>query len=118
MSHHEGTAQGTVRCFSPSRVGHWQGMDGHAIQIGPLIEKAEDGPLSAYYARFGRGETAALPAGYAEVWVVITGALTLRTGGRTLTAGPGDLLHVPEDSPGELTADEETELACVSVPAH
>lgn len=110
--------EGTVRHFSADRVGQWQGMDGHAIEIGPLIEKAEGGPLSAYYARFGVGETAALPAGYAEVWVVVSGSLTLRTGGRTLTAGPGDLLHVPEDSPGELTAEEDTELACVSVPAH
>ncbi|GAA1107001.1 cupin [Nocardiopsis metallicus] len=97
---------------------HCSGMDGRAVQVGPLVEKAEGGPLSAYYARFGRGEGAALPAGYAKVWMVITGALTLRTGGSTLPAGPGDLLHVPEDSPGELTADEDTELACVSVPVH
>lgn len=110
--------EGTVRRFSPAGVEHWQGLDGHAIRIGPLIEKSEGGPLSAYYASFGEGETAALPAGYAEVWVVLSGSLTLHTGGRVLTAGPGDLLHVPEDSPGELTADEATELACVSVPAH
>jgi ethanolamine utilization protein EutQ (cupin superfamily) len=111
-------SKGTVRRFSPDQVEQWQGMDGHAIQIGSLVEKAEGGPLSAYYARFGSGERAALPAGYAEVWVVVSGSLTLRTGGRTLTADPGDVLHVPEDSPGELTAEEDTELVCVSVPAH
>ena len=114
MTRHEGT----VRHYSPGKVELWQGMDGRAIRIGPLVEKAEGGPLSAYYARFGSGETAALPAAYTEVWVVLSGSLTLRTGGRVLTAGPGDLLHVPEDSPGELTAEEDTELACVSVPAH
>lgn len=110
--------EGTVRRFSPARVEHWQGMGDHRIELGPVIEKEEGGPLSAYYARFGKGETAALPAPYSEVWVVISGSLTVRTPDGAVTAGPGDLLHVPEHSPGQLRAEEDTELACVSVPAH
>ena len=107
-----------VRRFSAAEVEDWHGLDGHRIQVGPVVDKAEGGPLSAYYARFGRGEAAALPAPYTEVWVVLSGSVTVRIPGGTVTAGPGDLLHVPEHSPGELRAEEDTELACVSVPAH
>lgn len=111
-------SEGTVRRFSPAQVENWQGLGDHRIQLGPVIGKEEGGPLSAYYARFGKGETADLPAPYSEVWIVISGSLTVRAPDSTVTAGPGDLLHVPEHSPGELRAEEDTELACVSVPAH
>lgn len=107
-----------ARRFSAKEVEGWQDLGDHGIRIGPVITKEEGGPLSAYYARFDRGEVATLPAPYEEVWVVVSGAMTLRTPDRIVTAGPGDLLHVPEHSPGELRAEEDTELACVSVPAH
>lgn len=110
--------EGTVRRFTSAGIEDWQSLGDHRIQLGPVIEKAEGGPLSAYYARFGAGETAPLPAPYAEVWVVVAGAVSVHTRGRTVSAGPGDILHVPENSPGEVRADEDTELACVSVPAH
>jgi ethanolamine utilization protein EutQ (cupin superfamily) len=110
--------EGTVRRFSSARVERWRGLGDHGIRLGPVVEKAEGGPLSAYYARFGKGASAALPAPYSEVLVVLSGSLSLRTPSGAVTAGPGDLLRVPEGSPGELTAQEETVLACVSVPAH
>jgi ethanolamine utilization protein EutQ (cupin superfamily) len=110
--------EGTVRGFASARLEHWQEWEGHDIRVGPVIGKEEGGPLSAYYARFGAGTRAPLPAPYTEVWIVVSGAVTLHTPGGAVTAGPGDMLHVPEDSPGELEATEDTELACVSVPAH
>lgn len=110
--------EGTVRRFASARIEHWQALDGRNIRLGPVIGTEEGGPLSAYYARFGAGESAPLPAPYEEVWIVLSGSVTVHTGGTTLTAGPGELLHVPENSPGELRTNEDTELACVSVPAH
>lgn len=96
----------------------WQSFGDKAIALAPVITKDEGGPLSAYFARFGKGEAADLPAPYAEVWVVTKGVLTLRSEGRTLTASAGELLHLPPDTPGEVVADTETELVCVSVPPH
>ncbi|WP_152361219.1 cupin [Microlunatus speluncae] len=84
----------------------------------PAIEAAEGGPLSSYSAFFGAGERADLPAPYDEVWVVIRGRLVVGEPGSTVTATAGDHLHVPRDSPGEVEAIEDTELVCVSVPAH
>ncbi|MEU3018673.1 MULTISPECIES: cupin domain-containing protein [unclassified Nocardiopsis] len=107
-----------VRGFTAEGIEGWRAWDEGRVRIGPAVGKEDGGPLSAYYARFDRGATAALPAPWEEVWVVLAGSLILRTPDRTVTAGPGDLLHVPADSPGELRAEEDTTLACVSVPAH
>jgi mannose-6-phosphate isomerase-like protein (cupin superfamily) len=74
--------------------------------------------LSAYVARFGKGEVADLPAPYAEIWVIVKGGLTIRDGDLELFARAGEFLHVPPDSLGQVVADEDTELVCVSVPAH
>jgi quercetin dioxygenase-like cupin family protein len=52
------------------------------------------------------------------VWVVLRGRLRIRGGGTDVTVGAGEYLHVPEDSPGEVEALEDTALVCVSVPAH
>lgn len=109
----------TVRTFDTA------GSDGAGVQVGarqiiimPAVEKSEGGPLSAYSARFGRGERADLPAPYEEIWVIVSGRLRIRNGNTDVTAGAGDYLHVPERSPGEVVAIEETTLVCVSVPAH
>ena len=109
---------GNVRRFSPGTIDGWTRMGDLNIHLGPAIDKQEGGPLSAYFARFGKGEVADVPAPYAEVWVVITGGLTVRDGDRMGSARAGDFLHVPADSAGQVVADEDTELVCVSVPAH
>ncbi|MBR8743969.1 AraC family ligand binding domain-containing protein [Nocardiopsis sp. MG754419] len=110
--------EGTVRRFRPERIEGWQRFGDHAIRLGPVVEAHEGGPLSAYFARFAQGERAPLPAPYSEVWVVLRGAVSIHGQGATFTAGPGELLHVPEHSPGEVWAEQDTEMACVSVPAH
>ncbi|WP_275005807.1 cupin [Promicromonospora iranensis] len=88
------------------------------IFITPAVEKSDGGPLSAYSAHFGRGERADLPAPYEEVWVVMRGSLRIRSRGREIVVDAGGFVQVPEHSPGELEAMDDTVLVCVSVPAH
>lgn len=90
----------------------------HRIFLTPGVEAVEGGPLSAYTAAFGVGERADLPAAYEEVWVVVRGRLRIRTADTEVTAGAGDYLHVPEDTPGEVDVLDDTTLVCVSVPGH
>lgn len=111
------TASPRVRKFVPQDSGAIQ-LGDRRIHLAPAVDKAEGGPLSAYSAFFGKGERADLPAPYEEVWVVVSGALAIRSGGSELTATAGDFLHVPEASPGEVEATDDTRLVCVSVPAH
>lgn len=93
-------------------------LDHADIIIDPAVERTEGYGLSAYSALFGSGERAPLPAPYEEVWVVVQGRLRIRTGEEVLVAAPGDYLHVPKNSPGEVEAMERTRLVCVSVPPH
>lgn len=109
----------TVRAFgTTANEGRTVQFGSQKIFITPAVEQAEGGPLSAYSASFGRGERADLPAPYEEVWVVLRGRLRIRSASTDITVGAGDYLHVPEDSPGEVEAMEDTTLVCVSVPAH
>ncbi|UFU07476.1 cupin [Ruania halotolerans] len=112
----------TVRAFGTHGI---DGTDGSSLQFGdrqlfirPAVDTSEGRLFSAYSARFGRGERADLPAPYEEVWVVVQGWLRIHTACTDITAGAGDYLHVPKNTPGEVEALEETTLVCISVPAH
>jgi ethanolamine utilization protein EutQ (cupin superfamily) len=107
-----------VRCFSPGGESGPVRFGDRRIVITPAVEAAEGGPLSTYSAFFGAGERADLPAPYDEVWVVIRGRIVVGETGRMVSAAAGDHLHVPRDSPGQVEAIEDTELICISVPAH
>ncbi|MEU5963674.1 hypothetical protein ABZ777_20935 [Micromonospora parva] len=88
------------------------------ILVGPGFRDEASGPMSAYPAFFARGARADLPAAYAEVWVVISGALRVGAGDDAVTVRSGDFVHVPEQAPGTVEALEDTTVVCVSVPAH
>ncbi|WP_026876620.1 cupin [Jiangella gansuensis] len=107
-----------VRAFDTAKNDRTVQFGERRIFITPAVEKVDGGPLSAYSAHFGRGERADLPAPYEEVWVVIRGSLRIRSGGRDIVVEAGGFVQVPEHSPGELEAMDDTVLVCVSVPAH
>ena len=88
------------------------------VFLTPGVQASEGGPLSTYSAHFGRGERADLPAPYEEVWVVFHGRLRLRSADAEFTVGPGQYLHVPENTRGQVEALSDSTLVCVSVPAH
>jgi quercetin dioxygenase-like cupin family protein len=91
---------------------------GDSILIAPALDKETGGSMSAYPAFFHAGARADLPAPYAEVWVVLSGALRVGADGDAVTVRTGDFVHVPEQTPGVVEALEDTTMVCVSVPAH
>lgn len=107
-----------VRAFRSVRTERAVQFGDRQIFVTPAVDKEEGGPLSAYVAFLGRGERADLPAPYEEVWVLTRGRLRIRGGETDVVVGPGDFLHVPEGSPGEVEAIEDTSLVAISVPAH
>ncbi|MFW5417743.1 cupin [Nocardiopsis sp. CNT-189] len=88
------------------------------IVIAPALAEEAGGPMSAYTSFLGAGARADLPAPYAEVWVVLGGALRVGAGEDAVTVRAGDFVHVPEEAPGTVEALEDTTMVCVSVPAH
>ncbi|MGI5219736.1 cupin domain-containing protein [Nocardia sp. CA-290969] len=91
---------------------------GEGIRIAPGLDKEAGAAMSAYTAFFAAGACADLPAPYAEVWVVLSGALRVGEGSDAVTLRAGDYVHVPEQAPGVVEAFEDTTMVCVSVPAH
>lgn len=111
------TAAQRPRKFAGSGL-KWQAFGTKAISIAPALLKEDGGPMSAYFSRFRKGETADLPAPYSEIWVVISGSLRLRLAESTLTANAGEFLYVPAETLGEVLAVTDAEMICISVPAH
>ncbi len=91
---------------------------GDGILIAPALGKQESETMSAYTSFFRKGARADLPAPYAELWVVLSGALRVGTGSEAVTVRAGEFVHVPEQAPGMVEALEDTTMVCVSVPAH
>jgi quercetin dioxygenase-like cupin family protein len=106
-----------VRRFS-SAIGDDAVRFGDRILIAPALDKDAGGSMSAYTSFFYAGARADLPASYAEVWVVLSGALRVGTENDAVTVRAGDFVHVPEQAPGVVEALEDTTMVCVSVPAH
>lgn len=106
-----------VRKFS-SAIGDDAVRFDDRIRIAPGLDEAAGGSMSAYTAFFHAGARADLPAPYAEVWVVLGGALRVGDGSAAVTVRAGEFVHVPEQAPGVVEALEDTTMVCVSVPAH
>lgn len=51
---------------------------------------------------------------YAEVWVVIAGAVRFTAGAETIDAGTGDVVHVEADTPHKFVVTEEpAKMVCI-----
>lgn len=105
-----------ARRFS-SAIGDDAVRFGDGILIAPAFGKEVSSSMSAYTSCFSAGARADLPASYAEVWVVLSGALRVGAGSDAVTVGAGDFVHVPEQAPGVVEALQDTTMVCVSVPA-
>jgi quercetin dioxygenase-like cupin family protein len=106
-----------ARGFS-SEIGDDAVRFGDRILIAPALGEEAGGSMSAYTSLLLAGARADLPAPYAEVWVVLSGALRVGAGSDAVTVRAGEFVHVPEQAPGTVEALEDTKMVCVSVPAH
>jgi quercetin dioxygenase-like cupin family protein len=106
-----------VRRFS-SAIGDDAVRFGDRILIAPALGKEAGSSMSAYTSFLYAGARADLAASYAEVWVVLSGALRVGAERDAATVRAGDFVHVPEQAPGVVEALEDTTMVCVSVPAH
>jgi quercetin dioxygenase-like cupin family protein len=106
-----------ARRFS-SAVGDDAARFGDGILIAPALGKEAGTSMSAYTSFFRAGARADLPAPYAEIWVVLSGAMRVGADSDAVTVRAGDFVHVPEQTPGVVEALEDTTMVCVSVPAH
>ncbi len=88
----------------------WQGV---AVDDGDLT--TPDG-LTARSSTLQQGERISLPAPEEQVWVIVRGRLRLSTLRGTMTVTTGEIVHIPENSPGDVTAEAATTYVSVSLP--
>ncbi|MEV6816348.1 cupin domain-containing protein, partial [Micromonospora sp. NPDC051296] len=81
---------------------------GDRILIAPALDKEASRSMSAYTSLLYAGARAGLPAPYAEIWVVLSGAVRVGAGSDAVTVHAGDFVHVPEQAPGVVEAIEDT----------
>ncbi|PRX92276.1 hypothetical protein CLV72_11036 [Allonocardiopsis opalescens] len=111
-----------VRAFTdqdPAEWTRWEN-DGQEVAIGEVVGEADAAGLGAGFARFGAGvlDEAASPIPYDEVFVITSGALTVRSALGDATARAGEALFLPRGTAGEYRAEADTAYVCVAHPPY
>lgn len=106
----------SIRKFSITETKTWEQLEDKQIFGGDVLDESYGHRMSAMYWQLGKGEHAEVPAPYDEVWIVTRGAVTIRSGEDRVTAHGGELLLVPEATPGVAEAEADTELFTVAHP--
>jgi ethanolamine utilization protein EutQ (cupin superfamily) len=98
----------------------WRKVRGADILVGDVVDSTISDTVSVGYCRQGIGESNSLTTSFDEVFICLRGAYTLETeDGQKVTAGPGEVLWLPKDTPITYsgTAEEETLVVYVTYPA-
>lgn len=106
----------SIQTFTTHDVPEWVQVGEHPAYVGYIADEAEGSSIGLAYIRFRAGVSFDFLWAYDEVAVVTKGRLTLRTGDRTVTAGPGEVVHMPAGVPGAFEIDEDVEAFCVHHP--
>jgi ethanolamine utilization protein EutQ (cupin superfamily) len=106
----------SIQKFTAHDAPEWLQVGDRPAYVGYIADEAEGSELGLAYIRFGKGVTFEFLWAYDEVFVVTKGRLTLRTGGRTITAGPGEVVNMPAGVSGVFEIEEDMEAFCVHYP--
>jgi ethanolamine utilization protein EutQ (cupin superfamily) len=85
------------------------GQEGE-IFVGNLVDARHGGPITIGYGRYGPGQSLAETMAVDDVMIVLEGRLSVETADSTLTAGPGDIVHMPKGEKVIICTQEEGAL--------
>lgn len=98
----------------------WRKVRGADILVGDVVDKEISSTMSVGYCHQGAGAVNSLTTSFDEVFVCLRGQYTIETeDGQKVTAGPGEVLWLPKDTPITYSgkADEETLVVYITYPA-
>jgi ethanolamine utilization protein EutQ (cupin superfamily) len=81
------------------------------VFAGNLVDERNGGPMTIGYGRYAPNQSIAEKLAVDDVMVVLEGHLSVATGAGTVTAGPGDIVHMPK---GELVTIRSHEDGAVT----
>lgn len=105
--------------FSSAEATEWMQHSGFSLADVVNEDEAPQAKLGALgFARSAPGARSEFQFQYDEVLVVTKGRCTVHANGRSLTAGPGEVIYLPAGVSGQLRADEELEIVYVASPPY
>lgn len=96
-----------VRKFSIDDVSFERSPGQHGdIFVGDLMDGRDGGPLTVGYGRWDPGQTLEETMAVDDVMIILEGRLTVSSGDRTMTAGPGEIIYMPKGEKVTIQAHE------------
>ena len=92
------------------------GQDGDVFTAN-LIDERHGGPITIGYGRYAPGQTLSEAIAVHDVMLIVKGRLSVSSEGGTITAGPGEIVYMPQGTAVTIRShDEETITAYVTHP--
>jgi ethanolamine utilization protein EutQ (cupin superfamily) len=82
------------------------GQDGD-IFAGNLVDQRHGGTVTIGYGRWGADQSLEETMAVDDIMILLKGRLTVTSGGRSLSAGPGEIVYMPRGEKVTIRAHEE-----------
>jgi ethanolamine utilization protein EutQ (cupin superfamily) len=86
------------------------GQDGDVFAAN-LVDQRHGGPITVGYGRYGANQKLSETLAVDDVMIVVEGQLSVTINGETVTAGPGEIIHMPK---GEKVTIQSHEAGAVT----
>ncbi|MFC7476752.1 AraC family ligand binding domain-containing protein [Dankookia sp. GCM10030260] len=82
------------------------GQDGDVL-AGNVVDQRDGGPITIGYGRYGPRQSIDVTLAVDDVMVILEGQLTVSSAGRDMTAGPGEIVHMPKGETVTIRSHEQ-----------
>ena len=82
------------------------GQDGDVF-AGNVIDQRNGGPITIGYGRYGPDQSIDETLAVDDVMIVLEGQLTVSSAGRSMTAGPGEIVYMPKGEKVTIRSHEQ-----------
>lgn len=82
------------------------GQDGD-ILVGNVVDQRHGGPITIGFGRYAPNQSLEEKLVVDDVMVVLEGKLSVTNDGRTVTAGPGEIVHMPKGETVTIRSHEQ-----------
>lgn len=77
------------------------------IFAGNVIDQRHGGPITIGYGRYEPNQSLTETLAVDDVMVILEGKISVESGGRTVTAGPGEIVHMPKGEAVTIRSHEQ-----------
>lgn len=82
------------------------GQDGEVFTAN-LVDERHGGPITVGYGRYGPDQSLTETMAVDDVMIVLEGRLSVTSQAETVTAGPGEIVHMPKGETVTIRSHEE-----------